>query len=362
MPQNILIINPFGIGDILFSTPLVSALKRSYAGCYIGYICNTRTKDILETNPDVAETFVFERDEYRVLWKQKKSECVRKFLDFWRRIHKKRFDWVFDLSLGKEFAFLCWLAGIKERSGFNYKGRGRFLTRKIPFDGFNDKPVAEYYLDLLSSRFGHLDRSGQIETMLQASPADNEYIGDFLKKSGVADNDFLIGIAPGGGVSFGKKDLERRRWGAEKFSELADRLAERFVARIILIWGPGEEKLARDIKTGMKNKVFMAPATTIRQMAALCKRCRMVICSEGGPLHIASSQHIKTVSIFGAVDEKVYGPYPPGKDNLVITSDVECRPCYKRFKLPKCDKRVCMEWISVNTVFNALTKHLLEEL
>ena len=118
---------------------------------------------------------------------------------------------------------------------------------------------------------------------------------------------------------------------------------------------------AKDIAGLMKQKPLIAPKTGIREMAALCKRCRMVICSEGGPLHIASSQDIRTVSIFGAVDERVYGPYPPSKDNLVITSSVECRPCYRRFKLLECSNRKCLEEISVDTVFNALTEYFMGE-
>ena len=72
MTKNILIINPFGIGDVLFSTPLVSAIKEKYPDSSISYICNLKTYDILITNPSINEVFVFERDEYRNLWKRSK--------------------------------------------------------------------------------------------------------------------------------------------------------------------------------------------------------------------------------------------------------------------------------------------------
>lgn len=345
MSRNILIINPFGVGDVLFSTPLISVIKEKYLGSYIGYICNIRTREILETNPDVDEIFVFERDEYRALWRHSKVNCAKRIYAFWKEIKKRRFDVVIDLSLGKEYAFLCWLAGIKERRGFDYKGRGRFLTHKIPFDGFNDKPVAEYYLDVIEGK-------GQKTTVLLPTEEDKRYIDKFLKDK----DSLLIGIAPGGGVSFGKEDQDRRRWGAKKFSQLADRIIERLNAKVILIWGHGEEDLVKEIKALMTQGALIAPETTIRQMAALCKRCKLVLCSEGGPLHIASSQRVRTVSIFGPVDEKVYGPYPPGENNVVVSSDLECRPCYKRFKLPECDTKKCMEDISVDTVFNAFLR------
>ena len=82
MRKNILVINPFGIGDVLFSTPLVSAIKKTYSESYIAYICNLKVKDILTTNPSIDEVFVFERDEYRNLWKNSKITAIKKFLGF----------------------------------------------------------------------------------------------------------------------------------------------------------------------------------------------------------------------------------------------------------------------------------------
>ena len=352
MRKNILIINPFGIGDVLFSTVLVRQLRKDNPNSYIAYICNLKVKDILVTNPDINEVFVFERDEYRNLWKKSKIAAIRKFFGFWREIKKRKFDIVFDLSLGKEYAFFCWRAGIKDRRGFDYKGRGRFLNYKLLFDGFNDKPVAEYYLDLLTKDVIARQKAEAISTVLVPTGEDKTYIDNFLNQSGVKENDILIGIAPGGGVSFGQKNQDRRRWPAKKFAELADKIISK---KIILIWGPGEEDLIKEIASLMKQKPLIAPATKIREMAELCKRCRLVICSEGGPLHIANSQGVKTVSIFGPVDEKVYGPYPKTEKNIVITSDTECRPCYKKFKLPDCEHKKCLEDISVDDVFKEIT-------
>jgi len=343
MIKNILIINPFGIGDVLFSTPLAAAIKEQYPYSYIAYICNLKTYDILNTNPLVNEVFVFERDEYRNLWKKSKLSAVKKFLAFWGEIKKRKFDIVFDLSLGKEYAFFCWWAGIKDRRGFDYKGRGKFLNHKIKFDGFNDKPVAEYYLDLAGKRNSY-------KTTLITTKKDKEYIDNFLNQSGVKESDTLIGVAPGGGMSFGRENQERRRWGAKKFAELADKID----ARVVLIWGPGEEDLVKETASLMKNKPLIAPPTKIREMAELCGRCGLVICSEGGPLHIANSQGVRTISIFGPVDEKVYGPYPGGEKSAVITSSVSCRPCYKKFKLPECDNKKCLEDILAEEVFKSI--------
>ena len=350
MYKRILIINPFGIGDVLFSTPLISAIKEKYSGSYIAYICNIRTKEILETNPDVDEVFVFERDEYRSLLKKSKIKALKRLLSFWMEIKKRRFDLLLDLSLGKEYAFFSWLIGIKERRGFNYKGRGRFSTHKVAFEGFNDKPVAEYYLDIISepSAISHQPSA----TVLLTTDKDEACVDDFLKKAGVGVHDVLVGIAPGGGASYGKEKAHYKRWAPEKFALLSDRI-ESSGARLILMGGPKERDLIKDVALKMQNKPLIASDMKIREIAYLIKKCKALICNDGGLLHIAVSQDTPTISMFGPTDENVYGPYPSSKRHVIIKSNADCRPCYKRFRLPECRTIKCMGDISVETVFNA---------
>ena len=361
--KRILIINPFGIGDVLFSTPLISVLKGEYNGCYIGYICNIRTEEVLTTNPGIDKVFVFERDEYRALWKKSKLGCLKKLYNFWKEIKKRRFGLLLDLSLGREYAFLCWLIGIKERRGFDYKGRGRFLTHKIRFEGFNERPVAEYYLDLFrdiprlrSGQAGQGTRGKEsIGTLLVTTDKDKECIDNFLKGQGIKEGDVLVGVAPGGGASYGEEKSHYKRWGCEKFALLSDRIVS-YGAKPILLGGPKEKKLIKDVELRIQSKPLIGPDTKIREMAYLIKRCRAFVCNDGGLLHIAVSQDTPTVSIFGPTDEKVYGPYPASEKHIVVTNDVDCRPCYRRFRLPECTDRKCMEGLSVDVVFNALSK------
>ena len=356
MRKKILIINPFGVGDVLFSTPMVSALKRIYPGCYIAYICNIRTREILETNPEIDEVFVFERDEYRSLWKKSKIEAFKKLLSFWNEIKKRKFDLLLDLSLGKEYAFFCWLIGIKERRGFNYKGRGRFLTHKISFEGFDDKPVAEYYMDVVDEARGSRLKA-QGKTILVTTDKDKEYIDNFLKKQGIKEQDILVGIAPGGGASYGKEKSHYKRWACKDFALVADKVVLHG-AKPVLLGSPEEERLIREVASKMQNKPLFGPMTKIREMACLIKRCRAIVCNDGGLLHITVSQDVPTVSIFGPTDEKVYGPYPASERHIVVTDNVDCRPCYRRFRLPECSEKRCMKDIFHDTVFNALSKFI----
>ena len=80
----------------------------------------------------------------------------------------------------------------------------------------------------------------------------------------------------------------------------------------------------------------------LREFAAVLSHCKLLLCNDGGPLHIAMALGVKTVSIFGPVDEKVYGPYPAGEEHAVVKAALDCRPCYKQFRFDKCDDRRCL--------------------
>lgn len=350
--MRILIINPFGIGDALFSTPLVANLREAYPESYIGYICNIRAKDVLYDNPQINEIFVFEKDEYRDLWKQAKFKCIKKFIAFLIKIKRKRFDLAIDLSLGHQYNLFLWLIGIKKRIGYNYRNRGRFLTHKIDISGYNDKPIADYYLDLLK----FLDIKSKRFNLTMSVPAkDRNWVDEFFNNNGLKGDDLIVGIVPAGGASWGR-NFSYRHWPMENYAEVADRLITELNAKIIIFGDSSEQNICRRVQDTMQEKAISACGkTSLKQFAALLGKCNLVVCNDGGPLHVAVSQNVFTVSVFGPVDERVYGPYPPGPEHIVVSKAINCRPCYRRFKLPACTRdRQCIKDISAQEVFDVI--------
>jgi len=67
--NKILIINNFGIGDVLFTTPLIRNIRANYPDAFIGYVCSLRASSVLENNPCLNKIYIYEKDDYRVLWK-----------------------------------------------------------------------------------------------------------------------------------------------------------------------------------------------------------------------------------------------------------------------------------------------------
>jgi ADP-heptose:LPS heptosyltransferase len=94
-------------------------------------------------------------------------------------------------------------------------------------------------------------------------------------------------------------------------------------------------------------------------VAGLLKASRMLLCNDGGLMHLANMMGIKTVSLFGPVDEKVYGPYRQNVASEVLTASVPCRPCYQKFVFPECrHQRQCLTQIDAGRVFESVKKVL----
>ena len=128
-----------------------------------------------------------------------------------------------------------------------------------------------------------------------------------------------------------------------------------------MIIGSNEEKdLSREIKQKLdKNAVDVCGKLTLLQSIALIKQCSVLLCNDGGLLHIGVSQGVRTISIFGPVDDMIYGPYPASEKHKVIKAEgIECRPCYKRFKYKECETHDCLKKIDRDRVLETLEKSL----
>src|SRR4051812_7236935 len=117
----ILIANPFGIGDVIFTLASAEKIREVHPEVFIGFVCNERTKDLLELCPAVDCLHVLNRDELRALLKKSPQRFLQRLWKMIKGVRNESYDIFIDFSLGREFAIAAMLAGIRERAGFDYK-------------------------------------------------------------------------------------------------------------------------------------------------------------------------------------------------------------------------------------------------
>ncbi|MFA5271189.1 MAG: glycosyltransferase family 9 protein [Candidatus Omnitrophota bacterium] len=355
--KKILIFNPFGIGDVLFSMPLVRNLKESIKDVSIVYLCNARVYPLLKNHPLLDEVLIFEKDEWREVLKLSKFSFIKKAWLFFWQIKKQKFNVVFDLSLNSQYGFFLKMCGIKKRIGFNFKNRGRFLTDKIEINsGYNDKHVARYHLELL--KFLNITPKDYKFDLTITEDTLNNVKGIF-EQHGIKQGDLVIAVCPGSGDSW-RDTAYFKRWPEEHFLDLCRRIKDELKAKIVLFGSKSEEKLCFDILQGLNgNAINFCGKISLEEFTAAISLSNLVITNDGGPFHIAQALNKKAIVLFGPVDEKVYGAYPLTDNCVVFSKVISCRPCYKSFRFNGCtiDKQ-CLREITVDEVFLAAKKML----
>jgi lipopolysaccharide heptosyltransferase II len=351
--KKILIFNPFGIGDVLFTTPLIRNLKENLKDSSISYLCNRRVYPLLMNNVFLDKVFIFEKDEWRQTLSKSRLEFLKKALSFLKEIRREKFDIVFDLSLNSQYGFFLKIAGIKKRIGFNFRKRGRFLTEKIdiPF-GYSDKHVTRYYLDLL--KFLDIEPK-EYKFDLFLSEKSLKKAEESLKSLGLNKNDLLIGVCPGSGDSW-RDSAYFKRWPQDKFLNLCNLLQTDFGAKIILFGSGAETSLCDYIYNNLRQKpINLCGKVSLEEFSGIFSLCKLLITNDGGPFHVAQALGKAVIVFFGPVDEKVYGVYSDSVRSLVFTKDVSCRPCYREFKFRGCPfDKMCLREISLKEVYAAI--------
>lgn len=334
--RKVLIVNPYGIGDVLFTLPLVQALRDARPDATLGYVCNRRTESLVRAFPGVTVVRVFEKDEFRARWRQSKRHWLADVQALAQTLSRDRWDTAIDLSLNWQFGTaLAWL-GIPRRCGFDFRGRGRFLTDRLPLTGFDDRPVADYYLDLL--QLLGLPRPARPVLSLPLPPAAMQEAGAWLARTGVASDRPIIGLVPGGGASWGPNGLAKQ-WPPAHFAEVADRLADTTHGQIVLFGDTADRPTCDAVAKAVRHPVVIAgPAPSLLVLAGALTQCRLVVGNDSGILHLAAAVGAPSVTIFGPASPLVYGPYPPTAQDRhrVAVKALACRPCYARFRLPPC--------------------------
>jgi lipopolysaccharide heptosyltransferase II len=356
--NSIMIINPYGIGDVLFSTPLIRNLHEAYPQAKIFYLSNQRTEFVLRDNPLIDKIFVYDRDAFVRTRRTSILKWIKKHLELLSEIRRERVELAVDLSLNSFFGIIALVAGIKTRVGLDYHKRGKFLTKKRLLEGFDDKHVAEYYLDLLGTMGLPLRKTGlEIYTNVRS----REWADKLVRNHCPPSSGPLIGIAPLGGETWGKHAF-RKRWPAAHFAGLIDKIIDKYNAKILIYGGAKDEKELMDIISKVKNRkaCHMLVGYSFEQVIASIDKCDLFISNDTGLLRFADALGKKIIAFFGPVDEKVYGMFPFDQQrHIYMKKDLPCRPCYKRFRLGPCDNDIaCLKEVTVDDTMLAVEKLL----
>ncbi len=333
--KNLLVVNVNWLGDVIFSSPVFRALRKSYPDARISCLAVPRVREILESIQEIDDIIIYDEDG-------RDRNLLSKFRMV-GRLRRENFDAVFLLSKSRSRASMMKLAGIPVRVGYENKNRGRLLSH-IAAGDVNSMHRSDYYLGVIEA-FGVAveDRS----TILEAREEDCHTVQQMLSDQGRDPSKKLIALNPGG-------NWDLKRWPAENFARLAERLSTDKELQLVFTGADKDRPLVEDIfrTASFESKpIKLTGQMTLKQLTALMTCLDVFVTADSGPLHMATSVGCPTVSVFGPTRPEITGPRGTGQ-NVTLQKDVGCnrRACYHL----ECRNNICMQAVTVENVYEAI--------
>jgi ADP-heptose:LPS heptosyltransferase len=143
--------------------------------------------------------------------------------------------------------------------------------------------------------------------------------------------------------------METKRWSAQGFAQIAERLRDRQLT-VVLTCGPGEERIVSEVAKEVPATTIML-GLTIPELAELIRGARLYVGNDSGPMHLAAAVGTPTVAIWGSSDSRRWRPW--GVEHRVVQNPFECNPC-PGYRCLVADSPKCIESVTVAQVEEVL--------
>ena len=315
LSRRILIIGPSNIGDAILMSPVVEVVHRSDPAAHVTLVVGERAAALFQDDPRVhalVETNRFDSPLGR----------LRLALALWRYHPQVVIDLRHTLYPLLLKPLTCW----------------RYLSGSPRAASH----MRERHLWTLRLHAPQIAASDGIEGSVWLSPRDLSHADHLWKRWRLEQGKPLVIICPGARSHI-------KRWTAEGFARVAERLMAEAGAQVVFSGEPDEEPVIEEVLQRMDRRAHSAVGlTTIRQLGALMSRAQLVITNDSASLHLASALRVPTVALFGPTDAAKYGPTAPR--SRALRRRLFCAPCER----PLCRfQHECMRFISPEEVFRA---------
>jgi len=322
------------VGDSVMTVPALRALRRVLPDANITLAVRPGARGIFSEADFIDDVLVYNR---------KNAFSVIPQVREWRR---RQFDLAVLFQNAFEAALIPFLAGVPVRLGYATESRQALLTHPLAVpDWRSSRHEVFYYLYLVTALEQMLFGSSSVceaepDASIQISEKRKAEARGLLRSHGIRKEDSVVAICPG------SINSRAKRWPAEAYAALADRLIES-QRQVLLIGSQEEVEVSKDVMSRMRHPpVVLTGKTSLDEITAVLANVDLIVTNDTGPAHIGAALGRPTIVIFGPTNPLTTRPFSPEAE--ILRHPPECAPCMLR----DCpiDHR-CMTAITVDEVF-----------
>ena len=302
-PRNILVLEPWHIGDVVLATAFLDALRSRFPEARITVLGKPHAEELLRSSGLVDEVVVFD-----LPWTAKDGKYKPQRYDrgeigaLVKRLRAASFDVTIDARMDLRSNLLTWMTKAPMRVGYAFGGGNFLLTHPVPASPDRAHRVDDW-LALLQplNSLSTAQRSECFKPVLRVTDYEREEAWRTLNRLGLTAGDTIVGIH--GGASD-----ERRMWPLSSYLSVARNLEEKSGSRTLLFLEPDASGPPEDFDGA-------AVRTSLREMMALFTCCTVLLCNDSGPMHIADALDVPVVAVFLTGNPVWHRPY---RDNQEV--------------------------------------------
>ncbi|MFI5178611.1 MAG: glycosyltransferase family 9 protein [Vicinamibacterales bacterium] len=335
-----LIVRLGALGDIVHAIPVAAALRRAFPSARIDWLVSGKHREMLDLVPVI--------DRRLAINDRGDAGGGSSLVAAVAELRRTRYDVAIDLQGLIKSALLARLSGAPRVIGFSARYARESLARlfyREAYDpgrgGLYDPRETRHVVDI---NLGLLQRLG-VTVGKPEFPIDAV---DSAAARRVADRTGGRYALLNPGAAWPNK-----RWPAERLGAVAAVLRDRHGLASVLLWGPGEEALARAAADASRGAAVISERTTIADLVALARGAAVMVSGDTGPTHIATAVGTPLVGIYGPTRPARNGPLAAA--DVTVSRDEICQ-CHhlRRCKL----ERMCLLDIEVDEVVGAVERRL----
>jgi predicted lipopolysaccharide heptosyltransferase III len=344
--KSILLIQLGDIGDVVLTTPTIRALKENNPSGEIFVLLRSFAMELLEGCPWVDGVISLNKEE------RKFREKMAYQKDFLSGLRSKKFELAIDLRAGIRGAFLSYISGARLRVG-RYRGdgklwRNRLFTHLIKPENELHQYSALHSLNILApfklkikNTFPELNVTKQRERSA----------ADILRKEKVTFDRQIIALHP-----FSR--WRYKEWSIKNYIKLINYIGSKYKVSLLITGSIDERDRASKIANSCKINVHnLAGKTSLGELAAILKKCSLLIGIDSASMHIAAAVGTPTITIFGPSSPVNWAPR--GRQHKIITKDFPCVPCRQK-GCNNSEVSRCLDELSVEEVIPVVENKVLE--
>lgn len=336
--KRILIIRLSAIGDIVFASPIIDALRKKYPDAHLAWLVEAGMQDLLEAHPGLDQVIVWPKTRWKTLWRERRiSSLLGEVRAFVRLLRAQQFDTALDLQGLLKSGIWSRISGAKTRIGLGSREGSQYLMTRLVPKGGNGQLIGSEYRFFAGS-IGLT--SEQFPMRILVSEQAEQQAQNVIHAQGL-DQGYVI-CCP-------FTTRPQKHWLTEYWQTVIEQLSASLNKPLVVLGGPADQAAAQVLCEGLP-AINLAGQTSLPVAAALIRQTDLLIGVDTGLTHLGTTYRRPTVCLFGSTCPYLHTDSPYTK---VLYHPRDCSPCRRN---PSCDGQfTCMREITPTEVFETAT-------